>query len=84
MVIIKKDPGNPRIECLRVIHLFEADYNLVLKQLWLGQTIGVPRRRQQMLWKPRIATQASGHQCSPQENTFVQSLPYHENSITDV
>ena len=34
MVMIKKDPGNPWIECLRVIHLFEADYNLTLKLLW--------------------------------------------------
>jgi hypothetical protein len=31
MVMIEKDPGNPRIEWLRVIHLFEADYNLSLK-----------------------------------------------------
>jgi hypothetical protein len=30
-VMIEKDPGNPRIERLRVIHLFEADYNLSLK-----------------------------------------------------
>ena len=33
-VMIEKDPGNPRIERLRVIHLFEADYNLSLKLLW--------------------------------------------------
>jgi hypothetical protein len=33
-VMIEKDPGNPRIERLRVIHLFEADYNLSLKMLW--------------------------------------------------
>jgi hypothetical protein len=32
--MIEKDPGNPRIERLRVIHLFEADYNLSLKMLW--------------------------------------------------
>jgi hypothetical protein len=33
-VMIKKDPGNPRIKHLRVIHLFEADYNFCLKLLW--------------------------------------------------
>jgi hypothetical protein len=29
--MIEKDPGNPRIKWLRVIHLFELDYNLSLK-----------------------------------------------------
>jgi hypothetical protein len=33
-VMIEKDPGNPRIERLRVIHPFEANYNLSLKLLW--------------------------------------------------
>ena len=33
-VMIEKDPGSPRIERLRVIHLFEADYNFCLKRLW--------------------------------------------------
>jgi hypothetical protein len=32
--MIKKDPGSPHIECLQVIHLFEADYNFCLKHLW--------------------------------------------------
>jgi hypothetical protein len=32
--MIKKDPGSPRIEHLRVIHLYEADYNICLKLLW--------------------------------------------------
>jgi hypothetical protein len=32
MVMIEKDPRNPWIEHLQVIHLFEADYNLSL--LW--------------------------------------------------
>jgi hypothetical protein len=33
-IMIEKDPGNPRIEQLQVIHMFEADYNLSLKMLW--------------------------------------------------
>jgi hypothetical protein len=34
MVMIEKDPGSPRIEHLRVFHLYEANYNLCLKLLW--------------------------------------------------
>jgi hypothetical protein len=33
-IMIEKDPGNPQIERLQVIHLFEADYNLSLKLIW--------------------------------------------------
>ena len=33
-VMIEKDPGRPRINRLRIIHLFEADYNLFLKLIW--------------------------------------------------
>ena len=32
--MIEKDPGNPRIHRLRVIHLYEADYNLILGVKW--------------------------------------------------
>jgi hypothetical protein len=32
--MIEKIMGNPRIDKLRVIHLFEADYNLLLKIVW--------------------------------------------------
>jgi hypothetical protein len=33
-VMIAKDPGSSKIECIHVIHLFEADYNFTLKLLW--------------------------------------------------
>jgi hypothetical protein len=39
MVMIEKDPGNCWIEHLRVIHLYEADYNLCLKLLWGKQMV---------------------------------------------
>jgi hypothetical protein len=29
-IMLEKDPGSPCIECLRIIHLFEADYNFCL------------------------------------------------------
>jgi hypothetical protein len=37
--MIEKDPGNPGIERLHVIHLFEAHYNLSLKLLWGKQMV---------------------------------------------
>jgi hypothetical protein len=33
-VLIEKDPGQPKITRLRIIHLFEADLNLYLKLQW--------------------------------------------------
>jgi hypothetical protein len=36
-IMIEKDPGNPWIERLQVIHLFEAD---------MGESNGTPRRGQ--------------------------------------
>ncbi len=33
-VMIEKDAGQPKIHCLRIIHLFEADYNFFLKLQW--------------------------------------------------
>jgi len=30
-MFLEKDPGNPRIDKLQTLHLFEADYNLLLK-----------------------------------------------------
>jgi hypothetical protein len=37
--MIEKDSGNPQIEWLWVIHLFEADYNLSLKLIWGTQMV---------------------------------------------
>ena len=33
-ILIEKDPGKPKITRLRIIHLFEADFNLFLKLIW--------------------------------------------------
>ena len=33
-VMIEKDAGDPKLNRLRIIHLFEADYNLFLKLTW--------------------------------------------------
>ncbi len=47
-VMIEKDPESPHIKCLQIIHLFEADYNFCLKNLWgshmvhQGKDSGIP------------------------------------------
>ena len=33
-IMLQKDPGNPRIHRLRVIHIYEADYNMLLAIKW--------------------------------------------------
>jgi hypothetical protein len=37
--MIEKVPGNPKINKLRVIHLYEADYNLLLKIIWARRLV---------------------------------------------
>ena len=38
-VMLEKDDGAPNINRLRVIHLFEADYNLFLKVMWAQRMV---------------------------------------------
>ena len=33
-VMIKKEPGNSKVHRLRVIHIYEADYNFILQAKW--------------------------------------------------
>lgn len=37
--MIEKQPGNPKINKLRVIHLYEADYNVILKIIWARKVV---------------------------------------------
>lgn len=39
--MIKKDNNNSKINKLRVIHLYEADYNLLLKILWAKRLVWI-------------------------------------------
>jgi hypothetical protein len=32
--MIEKEPGNSKVHCLRVIHIYEADYNFILQAKW--------------------------------------------------
>ena len=38
-VMIEKDKVNPKLNRLRIIHLFEADYNLFLKLTWVSRLV---------------------------------------------
>lgn len=38
-LMLEKIPGSPKINKLRVIHIYEADYNLMLKILWARQLV---------------------------------------------
>ena len=33
-VMIEKEPGNSKVHRLRVIHIYEADYNFLLQAKW--------------------------------------------------
>jgi hypothetical protein len=37
--MIEKIPGTPKINKLRVIHLYKADYNLLLKIIWAKRLV---------------------------------------------
>jgi hypothetical protein len=37
--MIEKIPGCPKINKLRVIHLYEADYNIILKIIWARKLV---------------------------------------------
>jgi len=43
-LLLEKDPGNPQIDRLRTIHLYEADYNLLLK--WFSSKGFITRSEQ--------------------------------------
>jgi hypothetical protein len=37
--VIEKEPGSPRIHWLQVIHLYEANYNLILSIFWARKLV---------------------------------------------
>ena len=38
-VMLEKDPGDPKLDRLQIICLYEADYNLFLKIMWAHRLI---------------------------------------------
>jgi hypothetical protein len=40
-IMLEKEPGNPKIERLRIICLYKADYNLFLKIMWAHRLVTV-------------------------------------------
>jgi hypothetical protein len=53
-IMLEKDPGQPSLNRLRIIHLFEADYNLFLKVFWARRLV---QRRVQSLWRSTARVQ---------------------------
>ena len=37
--MLEKDPGDPKLDRLRIICLYEADYNLYLKIMWAHRMV---------------------------------------------
>jgi hypothetical protein len=83
-VLIEKDAGRPRINGLRIVHLFEADFNFLLKLQWghrlvcqallmdllhKGQHGSIPGR---MALDPIILTQLSSDLCRVLKHDFAR------------
>ena len=83
-VLIEKDPGKPKINRLRIIHLFEADFNFFLKLQWghrlvrraldldllhTGQHGSIPRR---MAIHPVMLTQLTTDLCRVLKHDFAR------------
>jgi hypothetical protein len=43
-VMLEKDPGDPKIDRLRIICLYEADYNLYLKIMWAHRLVKIAEK----------------------------------------
>jgi hypothetical protein len=69
--MIEKEPGNPRIHRLRVIHLYEADYNLILGVFWARKL--VPTAEKQRLFHPSCYCRHPAG-LSPVDPVFLEEL----------
>jgi len=49
-LLLEKDLGNPQLNCLHTIHLFEANYNLLLKWFSSKGFILQSKKEQQPSW----------------------------------
>jgi hypothetical protein len=76
-VLIEKDPGNPNINCLRVIHLFEADYDLFLKIIWASRLV----KRGEATSQFGEAQQGSRPNCAANDAVLLMRLTYDLSRI---
>jgi len=61
MLLLEKDPSNPQIDWLRMIHLYEADYNLLLKWVLIQRFYPPKQDKAQNQWQPRWQSTRQKH-----------------------
>jgi hypothetical protein len=77
-VMLEKDPGDPRIDQLRIICLYEADYNLNLKIMWAHWMVKTAERNNLF-----DNSQSGGQPCRTSNDVALQKmLTYTYTCIT--
>ncbi len=71
-VLLEKDPGKPSINCLRIIHLFEAHYNLFLKIFWARRLA----QQGEDCWQLAEAQQGSRSGRKANDSVLLKQLTY--------
>jgi hypothetical protein len=75
--MLEKEPGNPKIHRLRVIHLYEADYNLILSVKW-GKTLHYAVRHGYL--SDRLYGSIPGREAI--DTKFLRALEYEVTRLT--
>jgi hypothetical protein len=75
--MIEKDPGNPQLHRLRVIHLYKSDYNSLLG-IKMRQVIHNAKDRQSL----NVGLDGSRATCQAVDPAFIEVLQYDYASLT--